>query len=242
MARFVLVHGAWHASWCWDGVADMLRAKGHRVEAVDLPGRTDPRAAAATTVDDAATAILDQLRSAPEPAVLVAHSLGGVPATQAADRAPDRIARLVYQCAFVPRNGQSFVDLASTEEFAASVAGRTQRIEVDEGLSYPPGEHAVEAFYGGCDPDAAAAAARRLVPESLALCTQPVSLRGEVFDDVPRTYVEALQDKAIPIASQRAMHRAAGIADIVALDSDHSPFLSCPQQLAEVLLSAELVG
>jgi alpha-beta hydrolase superfamily lysophospholipase len=36
--EFLLVHGACHGAWCWDEVAGRLRARGHRVAALDLPG------------------------------------------------------------------------------------------------------------------------------------------------------------------------------------------------------------
>ncbi len=35
---YVLVHGAWHGAWCWDKVVSLLQSKGHRAEAIDLPG------------------------------------------------------------------------------------------------------------------------------------------------------------------------------------------------------------
>jgi pimeloyl-ACP methyl ester carboxylesterase len=38
MATFVLIHGAWHGAWCWERVAPLLVAEGHRVLAPDLPG------------------------------------------------------------------------------------------------------------------------------------------------------------------------------------------------------------
>ena len=38
---FVLVHGGWHGGWCWRRVADVLRARGHRVFAPSLTGVGD---------------------------------------------------------------------------------------------------------------------------------------------------------------------------------------------------------
>src|SRR5689334_12096330 len=37
MARFVLVHGAWHGAWCFSEVVSALEARGHAAAAVDLP-------------------------------------------------------------------------------------------------------------------------------------------------------------------------------------------------------------
>jgi pimeloyl-ACP methyl ester carboxylesterase len=41
MARFVLIHGAWHGGWCWQRVVDILIQRGHAVIAPDLPGHGD---------------------------------------------------------------------------------------------------------------------------------------------------------------------------------------------------------
>ena len=38
MSTYVLVHGAWHGSWCWEKVVPLLEQAGHQVEALDLPG------------------------------------------------------------------------------------------------------------------------------------------------------------------------------------------------------------
>ena len=38
--RFLLIHGAWHTAKCWDGVVPRLKALGHEVDAIDLPGRS----------------------------------------------------------------------------------------------------------------------------------------------------------------------------------------------------------
>ena len=43
MSRYVLVHGAWHGSWCWEKVVPLLRQAGHQVESLDLPGHGQDR-------------------------------------------------------------------------------------------------------------------------------------------------------------------------------------------------------
>jgi hypothetical protein len=37
MTTFVLVHGSWHRSSCWERVTPILLAAGHRVSTVNLP-------------------------------------------------------------------------------------------------------------------------------------------------------------------------------------------------------------
>jgi hypothetical protein len=96
--------------------------------------------------------------------------------------------------------------------------------------------HRIETLYGECDLEVAAGAAARLVPDSLALKAAAVRVSAG-RSRVRRAYVETLRDRAIPIAKQREMACRAGIADVRTLDADHSPMLSRPAALADVLLS-----
>jgi alpha-beta hydrolase superfamily lysophospholipase len=109
---FVLVHGAWQGGWCWREVACALRARGARVFTPTMTGmgeRRHLRAAftgLATYIDDVCGVIeYAQLSDV----VLVGHSFGGMCITGVADRMPDRIRRLVYLDACVPKDGQSLV-------------------------------------------------------------------------------------------------------------------------------------
>src|ERR1700749_4876043 len=97
VAGFVLVHGAWHGAWCWRDVAPALRVAGHAVEAIDLPAHGEgERAPGSVRLEEYVEAVCAAVERAPRPVVLVGHSFGGVPITQAAERLPDRIGLLVY--------------------------------------------------------------------------------------------------------------------------------------------------
>jgi pimeloyl-ACP methyl ester carboxylesterase len=233
--HFVLVHGAWHGSWCWDRVAASLRTAGHVVDVVDLPGRDDPAVAAVTTLDDNVSALITRIEAASSRVILVAHSLGGVTATQAAELVPDRIGLLIYLAAFVPGSGQAMADLASMSEFAASLVGIHQRIDEERGVYYLSPESRRETLYGECISEDAEPASSRLVPEGLRVRTTPVSLSPDRYGKVQRAYVETVNDRAIPIESQRAMWQAARCRPVRTMHSDHSPFLSHPHELTDVL-------
>src|ERR1700735_2407480 len=111
MARFVLVHGAFCGAWIWRPLTDRLKALGHSVEAFDLPGAgDDPTPAREVTLDACAARLFEVLAASSEPAIVAAHSMGGIIATQGAARCPGRVASLVYVTAFVPQDGQSLAD------------------------------------------------------------------------------------------------------------------------------------
>src|SRR5262245_32037199 len=111
MSDFVLVHGAWQGSWCWQKILPELWTKGHRVFAVTLTGvgerahHMSSSIRVATHIDDVAAVIeTEELTRV----VLVGHSYGGLLITAVADRYQTRIAHLVYLDAIVPHSGESW--------------------------------------------------------------------------------------------------------------------------------------
>jgi pimeloyl-ACP methyl ester carboxylesterase len=96
-APIILVPGFWLGAWAWDDVAERLRADGHDVTALTLPGMDDKDTDRSTiSFDDHVDAILDAVEAAPTPPVLVLHSAAGFTGYVASDRIPDRIAAIVY--------------------------------------------------------------------------------------------------------------------------------------------------
>ncbi len=236
MASYVLVHGAWHGAWCWDKVVPLLEAEGHSVTTVDLPGHGENSSdVAGMTLDSYAQEVVARVEAAGEPVVLAGHSMGGMPITQAAELVPNKIAALVYVCAFLPGDGQSLLQVADGDPAAQVLPN----LQVDEaaGLCEVAEDARVACFYEECDPADAAAASSRLVPESLAAFAAPASLTEERAGSVRRVYVECLRDHAISIAKQREMYAARPCERVLTLDTDHSPFLSRPDELAAHLLS-----
>jgi pimeloyl-ACP methyl ester carboxylesterase len=226
----VLARGSWLGRWSWDPLVPLLEQAGHRVETVDLPGRDDPFVAARSGLAEFVAAVVDVVKGVGEPVTLVGHSMGGITVTAVADRFPEHVARLLYVAAFVPGPGQTLADLAAVPEFAPSLALR-QEVDPETGLSTYPADLAVQAFFGETEGDVAAAAARRLVPDTVALLIEPAAPASARPARVPRAYVECLRDRAIPVEAQRVMYRAAGIGTVFTLDTDHSPFLSRPTEL-----------
>jgi pimeloyl-ACP methyl ester carboxylesterase len=237
VAGLVLVHGAWHGAWCWRDVAPELERRGHTVAAIDLPGHGDaPGDPAAATLDGYVAAVCAAVERAPRPTVLVGHSLGGAAITAAAEKLPERIDLLVYLCAFLPVDGQSVVDLAATD-FEDSLAAANQAIDAAAGVGFiEPGARR-ETLYGTCADADADWASARLVPEALAPQAEPVRISPGRGGRIPRMYVETLRDRAIPLRKQRAMVAAAP-ARVRTIDSDHSPFLSAPDQVVAHLEEA----
>ena len=138
MASFVLVHGAWHGSWCWKRVRKALQAAGHDVFTPTLTGVADRSHLLSRDVN-LDTHIQDVLNLIEweelTDIVLCGHSYGGCVVTGVADRIPERIRSLVYLDAFVPEDGENQFQHLS-EMLATRLLEGTQ--SVGEGWKTPP--------------------------------------------------------------------------------------------------------
>ena len=235
---FVLVHGSWHGPWCWDKLAPLLRAEGHRVTSVDLQaGRPPAQSNLAAYVKQ----VTDALDAQGSPAVLVAHSSGGIAAAQAAEERPDRVRTLAFLTAFVAANGESQRALQGADP--AQKVSPVLRVDFRPGTKIPyqtridtSNPEAVKlAFYNDCSDADARAAIARLVPEPIAPAGQPLRLTPERFGRLDKVYLHCSRDNAISLGRQRQYAAKWPMRTTVTLDSGHSPFLSMPAQLARAL-------
>jgi pimeloyl-ACP methyl ester carboxylesterase len=216
VATFALVHGAWHGGWAWDMLAQELAARGHRVRAPDLPC-DDPDAG----VVDYAAVVHEDLDGEPD-AIVVGHSLAGltVPLVPAG--------RHVYLCAFVPQPGRSLVD-RGPEVFGPGFAATVLRDKLKR--SYWPDLDA--AAHDLQYPAQHAGLAARLRPQGRRPSIEPSTI--DTLPGTPCTYVVCVLDAAITPESQRRMATLELGVEPVEVDSGHSPMLSCPRELAEIL-------
>lgn len=239
MTNFILVHGAFYNSGCWDSVVKALSAAGHTCSAIDLPSHgQDSTPIESVTLDSYANRVVEELRNSPEPSVLVGHSMGGVVITQAADNyisEGNEIQQLVYVAAFVPRNGQSLVDLAGSPEGQGDMVQANVVIEGEPPIGTMPADKVREAFYADCSLDVSDAAISTLDRQPILAFVTPVSIQDD--RDLDRRYILATEDNAIPPALQRKMVTDTKFREVVEISSSHSPFISQPERVTEFLLS-----
>jgi pimeloyl-ACP methyl ester carboxylesterase len=235
MATFVLVHGAWHGAWCWAKVAEALAGRGHRAVAFDLPGHGDDRTPLSqVTLHAYADRTVEALKEAGGRSVLLGHSMGGMVISQAAEAAPELVGLLVYLCAFLPRDGESLLDLESRNPAPAVPPALV--ISEDRISSTIPAEKLTPLFYHDCSYGDVAFATERLTPQALAPLAAPVTLTRERFGSVPRAYIECTEDGAISLDLQRDMQEKSPCALTASMAASHSPFLSQPEKLAGILI------
>jgi pimeloyl-ACP methyl ester carboxylesterase len=237
MARFVLVHGAFGGAWCWEPVSELLEAAGHTVETLDLPGVGDDRTPPEeVTLASCAARVCDVLAQRPEAAVLVGHSMGGVVITQAAADCPERIASLIFVCAFMPGNGQSLLDLTRLPEGANDMIQANLVLEGDPPVATLSSEAAAEAIYNACTQDQVAWAVARRRPQPPGPFMDPVRIDDAALAAIPRSYVFTARDNSIPPALQRRMIREHPCQKVIELDTDHAPYLSATDELVAALI------
>ncbi len=233
--NILLVHGACHGAWCWDKVIAPLTALGHRVETLDLPGRSGRGAPGwGQSLRAYAQSVIDAVRPTGARFVLVGHSMGGLVISAAAERAPELFERLVYLTAFLPSHGDSIASLGRQDK--DSDRASATRVSLFRGVvSIGPPHNAAEVFYGDCTPEQIAWAQSRLTVESLRPSIGAISLSSGRFGSVPRSYIRCTEDRALSIQQQDRMIARQPCDRVATLNVSHSPFISMPDRLADAI-------
>jgi pimeloyl-ACP methyl ester carboxylesterase len=229
MTTVVLVHGAFHGAWCWEPVRSLLDEQGIPNLAPELP-LTGLEADA-----DAVRALLDAVDG---PVVLCGHSYGGMVISRAAGSRDD-VDRLVYLCA---------VQVADDAEMAAIMQPTPlmeHLVHGDDGSLAVDPAHAAADFYHDCAPDVAGAAVAKLRPMPSGVDTEArggADVPPPAWTQLPSTYVVCTDDRAVHPDAQRKMAEHAD--DRVVWDTSHSPMLSRPDLVADLLaaLAAQYEG
>lgn len=224
--EFALVHGAYHGPWCWDLLVPELAQRGHTVVTVDLPIE-DP-GAGAEAYAQAANAAIEDL----EEPVVVGHSMGGLVVPLVARSRP--VARMVFLSAFLPEPGSSLAEQRARENIDPDFElSAVQFTDLGDGV-YEMGEQtAAEMFFHDVSPTLRDWALSRLRPQSYRFMEEITPL--ESWPDCESDYIVCRDDRAVNPAWGREV--ASGRLGVVPfeLDGGHSPFLSRPSELADLL-------
>ena len=223
-APIVLVPGFWLGAWAWDDVAEWLRADGHEVTALTLPGlESVDTDRSSITLNDHVEAICDAVRAAGTPVVLAVHSGAGLPGYGATDRVPDAIAHMVY------------VDTGP------SVAALDPDVEGVEHPLPPPEQLAEQENLDGLTEEHLETFRSRAVPEPAGAMRDAPELTNDARLDVPSTLIATAytsQDYRDAAAEGQTWLR--GLTELrnvtyVDLPTSHWPMWSRPKELAEII-------
>jgi len=218
MTHVVLVHGAFHSGWCWNGVAAALERRGISPVVVELP---------LTSSDEDVAAVVAALDRVDGSAVVCAHSYGGQVMSVAASGRSD-VSHLIYLTAFLLDRGETVMEMMSSHPSPMLDA----IVMTDEGLGIDPAK-ATDVFYNETAAELALEAIGHL---------RPMSASAEEWLDVdpawkavPSTYVTCSRDNALLPSLQATMSQRADA--VIGFVSDHSPFLHRPDEIADLIVA-----
>ncbi len=225
-ATVVLVHGAWHGPWCFDRVAAGLEARGVPVVAVDRRRRHEPSGTLRGVTNSAENeaivrAALDAIDG---PIVLLGHSFGGVPITTA-PLGNGNVKHLVYLTAIMPDTDGSMPDNFVNPELATAVQAG------GDGSTTVQADRIRYAFYHQCSDEDYEHALQQLVRDESAIPGD--APRDTAWRQITTTYVVCTEDRALLAEGQRTLARRAD--RVVEWATDHSPFLSAPHLMIDLL-------
>lgn len=235
LKTYVLVHGAWQAPYVWDGVRQDLTEKGHQVIVVELPGHgADHTPPYQLSLDVYRDKVIEAISKAKGEVILVGHSMAGMVVSAVAEKVPNRISKVVYIGAFLPTSGQSLGELAQSDP--DSQLGRSL-IESPDHLTIDVNRENLTRLFIA---DGSQAAKDKVVtyyrPEPAIPLGNTVTLTPSGFGSVQKVYIKTLQDIVISPKLQDRMIAAAGITQVYEIGSSHSPFLSQPHAISDLLL------
>jgi pimeloyl-ACP methyl ester carboxylesterase len=223
-APIVLVPGFWLGAWAWDEVAEALRADGHDVTALTLPGLESADADRSTvTTSDHVDAICEAVRLAGRPIVLAVHSGAGASGYGASDRVPELLAAMVYVDSG-PAKGALDPDFDAVELPLPAPEKLADEENLD-GLS----EEQLETFR------------RRAVPEPGGVLREAAELTNDARLDVPSTAIcTGFTSEQYKDAIEEGYAWLAGFAELrnltwLDLPTSHWPMWSRPRELAEII-------
>lgn len=224
-APIILVPGFWLGAWAWDEVADALRADGHDVTAITLPGlESADTNRSAITLEDHVNAIVDAIEAAGARVVLAVHSASGFSGYAASDRVPEKIAAMVY---VDTAPGIPPLDPDFDADEKPMVWSEIEEEENLDGLS----EEQKETFR------------QRAVPVPGGVMRGSVELTSDARRDIPSTIIAtgfSAADYQKGAREHPEWSFLAGIPELrnvtwIDLPTSHWPMWSKPRELAEIL-------
>ncbi len=232
----VLVHGGQHAGDCWEPTVDEINrlAPDIAVLAVDLPGRRDkPGDLRTATIDSWVDSAVSDIQSVGiDDFVVVGHSMAGISVPGIVARlGSSRVREMIFAAAFVPPDGSAVVDT-----LPGPLGWYARRYINKGGVATLPNSLAAWAFCNGMNRSQRKFNIERFYAEGAAVVVEKVDRSG-MPDDVPRTWILTLRDRAL---SQAAQHRSiaalGGVQTVIPVDTCHNLMISEPELLAELLV------
>ncbi|AEV98103.1 alpha/beta hydrolase [Niastella koreensis] len=235
LKTIVLIHGAWSDASSWDAVTPLLKKQGHEVITVNLAGHGKDTTSFAgisfrTYVDQVKAAIGSR-----RDVVLVGHSFAGLVISQVAEEIPTQLSKLIYLAAALPHDGESLLSLAKQDP--GSHIGKSLTVDQENGQAIIAKDAIADIFAADAPQPVQQYLTSHIRPEPLIPLATPVQLTEQHFGSIKKVYIHTVNDNAISYGAQQHMVKTGKVDKVYTLTSSHTPFISMPNKLADIIIA-----
>jgi pimeloyl-ACP methyl ester carboxylesterase len=233
--QIILIHGAWHGGWCWDGVVNRLEKAGHTAISPTMPGhhKTDDRSK--IRLKDYIDTIMAAVTAVDGPVILVAHSSAGFLIQSVAAKIPEKIEHLIFNNAFILAHGKCQFDIVPPDV----AQGMIKAAEASPDHCVPVLEDFIRhTLMADADTAKQEKLIHRLVPQPIALFTTPVEIEGFDAGKFKKTVLFCKNDGSLPDGAYLGMAQGLGTHNVIELDLGHEGLFTHPDLVADAIIRA----
>ena len=241
---YILVHGAWHGAWCWYKVVPIMEKKGYKVITIDLPGHgkdtTNPELVTFKMYVEKVKHVANNINGQ---VILVGHSMSGTIISQAAEElGKEKVYKLVYVDAFIPKNGESVSKLFALVSQTLPKETDTAKVTFQKGIitdvnrktrTFKP-EVADLVFYHDCSTKDKEIAHKNISRQAIEPFGATVSVTDSVYGQIPKYYILCTESKDL---DKSLLPTRIKCEKLIKIPTSHSPFFSRPKELAEIFMT-----
>jgi putative intracellular protease/amidase len=230
---YVMVHGAWADERAWGFVRNQLAVNAN-VVVVNLPAHgADNTYGVGVGLNDYVKTVMQAVNVQPGKVILVGHSMAGAVISQVAENIPNKISKLIYVSAYLPKNGESVIDLSKKD--TTGKVGKNLEFNTDYTLATIKKDAIAEAVCADCPQYMKDALVKYHRAEPTKGLNDKVVLTSK-YAGIPKYYIATKQDAAVPYSLQQQMIKDNGtIKKVFEMPTSHLPFVVDPAGFIEII-------
>lgn len=237
---YVLVHGAWSDESAWSFIRNDLAIHAN-VVTVNLPAHgADNTYGAGVGLNDYVKKVTEAVNQQSGKVILVGHSMAGIVISQVAENLPDKIEKLVYVAAYIPKNGESIIELSKKDN--TSKVGAALEYNKDYSLATIKKEVVHDHICADC-PDYMKDILVKYHRAEPTKALNDKAILTKRFASVPKYYISTIKDEVVPYTLQQKMIKDNGtFKKVFELPTSHLPFVTMPQDFLNILKSIRAIN
>jgi pimeloyl-ACP methyl ester carboxylesterase len=234
---YVLVHGAWADESAWGFVRNEL-AKNANVIVVNLPAHgADNTYGVGIGLNDYVKTVTEAINKQSGKVILVGHSMAGQVISQVAENMPNKIDKLIYVAAYLPKNGENVSGI--TNKFLNNKPIEVFEFNKDYSLVSIKKDAIANVVCADCPDYMKDVLVKYHRAEPTKGLNDNVKLSAK-FATVPKYYISTKNDYAVPYALQQQMIKDNGtIKKVFEMTTSHLPFVVNPAGFIEIIRSIQ---